>query len=146
MTDRSYLRMVAVIFTTSIVAKLASIIIEPNRVLVAHQLFSFLSLQQFLFFSAAFEMIVLWGVLSEAISIRWKAHFIYGLSIFFTCYHVWLKSNGTSGCGCFGIFPSRALNQALDFVTCGTLLVLLVSSVLVTIHEVVREEARSQQS
>lgn len=140
--------MVAVIFTISIVAKLAAIIIEPNRMLVAHQLFSFLSLRQFLFLSAAFEMVVLWGVLSEVISIRWKAQFIYGLSIFFICYHVWLwlKANGTSGCGCFGIFPSRALNQALDFAAYGALLVLLVSSVLVTIREVVREEARSRQS
>lgn len=146
MTDQCYLRISAVIFTTSIVAKLASIVIEPQRLLVAHQLFSFLSLRQFLFLSAAVEMVVLWVVLTEVISTRWKAYSIYAMTVCLTGYHAWLVSKGAGGCGCFGIFPSRALNHALDLVTYGALLVLLAGSLRVTIREVVSEDALSPQS
>lgn len=118
MTLRVYVRMAVVIFSLSIVAKLLSIALVPERLVAAHGMFTFLSIRQFLFFAA----------------------------VLFTGYHAWMISKGVSGCGCFGIFPVKALNRALDYFTYGVLLFLLVGGGVVITRETLRANAPAKET
>lgn len=141
MTTRAYLKMAAVIFSLSIVSQLLSIVLEPERLAAAHGLFTFLSIRQFLFVTAIFETGILCALLAKNVPTNSKAYIVYTVAVLFTCYHGWMVSKGVSGCGCFGIFPIKALNRALDYFTYGLLLLLLVGSGVVIARETLKANA-----
>jgi|GEM_PF-4110043 hypothetical protein len=146
MTLRVYVRMAVVIFSLSIVAKLLSIALVPERLVAAHGMFTFLSIRQFLFFAAVFEAGILLAVLTNGISVSSKAYVVYTAAVLFTGYHAWMISKGVSGCGCFGIFPVKALNRALDYFTYGVLLFLLVGGGVVITRETLRANAPAKET
>lgn len=131
MTTSVYLRTAMVVYCLSIVSKLLSIVIEPERLVAAHGLLMFLSRRQFLFVAAVFEAAVLLLLFARRIPSSTKVYIVYSAAVFFSSYHVWMMMKGVSGCGCFGIFPFKALNRALDYFTYGILLVLLVGGGLI---------------
>ena len=146
MTPRIYVRIAVAVFSLSIVFKLLSIALAPERLVAAHGMFTFFNLRQFLFVTAVFEAGILLALLANNRPTISKVYVIYATAVLFAGYHAWMMAKGVSGCGCFGFFPVKALNRALDYFTDGVLLFLLIGGGVVIARETLRADVPAKET